>query len=127
MASASELKKISDRIEKMKEEVALKSVQDGDFRASLVRDPKAALAEEYGLEPDFFSSISIRIVEEQPNELLLNIPAPVAEGELSEEELEAVAGGVAFGVGAAGVAIAAAGVFVASATIVQNSRAGRSW
>lgn len=118
--------KIAERISKVKDEVAVQAAQDPEFRAALLRDPKAALAEEYGLDASFFAGFSVRVVAEGPNELVLTIPPAVSEGELSDEQLEGVAGGAAF------IAAVAAGAAVVSAvaaagTIAQNTRAGRSW
>jgi hypothetical protein len=120
-----DLQKIAARIQQVKEETALQAVQDEDFRAALIKDPKAALGEEYGLEPSFFSKISVRVVTENENELVIVLPPPAAE-ELSDEQLEAVAGGAAFiaGVAAAGALI---GGVAAAGTVVQNTRAGRRW
>lgn len=120
------LLKVAERVKKVKTEVAAQALQDPDFRAALLKDPKAALAEEYGLEPSFFAKFNVRIVAEGENELVITIPAASAEGELTDDQLEAVAGGAAF------IAAVAAGAAVASAvaatgTIVQGTRAGRSW
>lgn len=123
---AQSLQQVAERIHKVKEEVAVQAVQDDDFREALMRNPTAALCEEYGLEPSFFENISVRVEVENPNEVVIVIPAEAAEEELSDEQLEAVAGGAAF---IAGVAAGAAVVSAAAAagTIVQNTRAGRRW
>ena len=122
----SNLQQVAERIHKVKEEVAVQAVQDDDFRAALMRDPKAALGEEYGLEPSFFEKLSIRVEVENPNELVIVIPSPAAEDELSDDQLEAVAGGAAFIAGvAAGAAVVSA--VAAAGTVVQGTRAGRRW
>jgi hypothetical protein len=120
------LAQVAERVKKVKDEVAAQSVQDSDFRAALLKDPKAALAEEYGLEPSFFAKFNVRVVAEEPNELVITIPAAAAEGELTDDQLEAVAGGAAFiaAVGAIGGLIGGA---AAAGAVVQNTRAGRRW
>ena len=120
------LQQVAERIKQVKEEVAVQATQDDNFRAALMRDPKAALTDEYGLEPDFLAKLSIRVEVEDPNELVMVIPAEAAEEELSDEQLEAVAGGAAFiaGVAAAGTLI---GGLAAAGTVVQRTRAGRKW
>ncbi|MEQ8661332.1 MAG: NHLP leader peptide family RiPP precursor [Gammaproteobacteria bacterium] len=124
---------IAERIYRLKQEVALQSVQDDEFRASLMQDPKAALAEEYGLDVSFFDNINVRITVEEPGEVVLLIPAKSVQDELTDEQLEAVAGGAAFIAGvAAGAAVVSAvaavgAVGVGVGTIVQATRAGRRW
>lgn len=69
--------------------------EDEAFKEELVRDPEAVYAREMGQEvPDL---LNIQVLEEGPATIYLVIPrnpAPTAaEGELSDEALEAVAGG----------------------------------
>jgi len=135
--SGNQLDEIAERIYRLKKEVALQSMQDDEFRAALLRDAKAALTEEYGLVAHFFDKINIRVSVENPDEIVLVIPPKSAGDELTDEQLEAVAGGAAFIAGvAAGAAVVSAvaavgavGVAagVGAGTIIQNSRAGRSW
>ncbi len=113
--------KVAERIAKVKEEVALQAMQDDDFRAALLKDPKAALAAEYGLDQSFFAGFSLRVEVEKPDEVLLVIPGKAADEELSDDQLEAVAGGAAF------VGGVAATLIVGAATIAQQTRAGRNW
>ena len=71
-----------------------KSLQDESLRQRLLADPKAALEEELGTRlPD---NIEVRVVEETAETIYLVLPSasPVVEGvELSDQELEEVAGG----------------------------------
>ncbi len=120
--AANNLQKVAERIQKVREEVAVQAAQDENFRAALLRDPKAAICEEYGLDPSFFSKLKLRVEQENPNEIVLLIP-PKASDELTDEQLEAVAGGAAF---IAAVAVAVSAVAVASTT-AQATRAGRRW
>jgi hypothetical protein len=66
---------------------------DPQFRDRLINDPKQAISEEFGatLPP----SLNIRVLEEQPGEVVLVLPSQQTQPgrALSEAELEAVAGG----------------------------------
>jgi hypothetical protein len=70
-----------------------KSLQDESLRQRLLADPRAALEEELGTRlPD---NIEVRVVEETADTIYLVLPSasPVGESfELSDEELEVVAG-----------------------------------
>jgi hypothetical protein len=76
-------------------QLAIKSWQDEAFKQELISNPKAVYARELGREiPE---NVNIQVLEENANTLYVVIPrspanAPVS-GELSEEALEAVAGG----------------------------------
>lgn len=71
-----------------------RSLEDESLRERLLSDPKDALEEELGIRlPD---NIEIRTVEETADTIYLVLPSasPSGEGgELSDRELEAVAGG----------------------------------
>jgi hypothetical protein len=71
-----------------------KSLADNSFRQRLLADPKAALEEEIGAQlPE---EVRVVAVEETADTVYLRVPSasPVGEGgELSERELEEVAGG----------------------------------
>nr|QIZ85988.1 proteusin family (NHLP leader peptide) precursor [Oscillatoria sp. PCC 6602] len=74
------------------EQLAIKALKDPSFRAKLKANPKAVIAEEFNTQvPD---DLTIEVVEETATKMYLVLPAPEAvEEELSEEQLEAVAGG----------------------------------
>jgi hypothetical protein len=77
-----------------------KAWADEAFKAALMRDPRATLGEELGVElPE---DLEIEVVEETSRKLYLVLPAkpelPV-DRELSDQELEAVAGGTGGGGG----------------------------
>lgn len=64
---------------------------DSEFRAALLADPRAALSALLGLDlPD---AVSVEVHEESLAHVHLVIPAADGDGEISEDELEMVAGG----------------------------------
>ena len=75
-----------------------RSLQDEAFRQSLLDDPRAAIEQELGTQlPE---SVEVRAVEESADTIYLVLPsrsADVQGGELSDRELEAVAGGASAG------------------------------
>ena len=66
-----------------------KATNDPAFRAALLANPRAALDEEIGLSVP--ADFQLQVIEESPNSLCLVLPP--AQGELSNMELESVAGG----------------------------------
>jgi hypothetical protein len=79
----------------MERRLVQRSLEDEDFRQRLLDDPKAAVEQELGTRlPE---SIEVRVVEESPQTIYLVLPSasPFVEGEeLSDRELEEVAGGL---------------------------------
>ena len=73
-----------------------RSMEDEDFRQRLLDDPKGALEQELGTRlPD---DAEVRVVEESADAIYLVLPSSASPlggqgGELSDQELEAVAGG----------------------------------
>ncbi len=72
-----------------------RSMEDEELRRRLLSDPKGTVERELGAKlPE---NIEIRAVEETPETIYLVLPPAAAaspeEGELSDRELEAVAGG----------------------------------
>jgi hypothetical protein len=70
-----------------------RSLQDEDFRRRLLDDPKAAVEQEFGSRlPE---SVEVRAVEESAQSIYLVLPSasPLGQGEISDQDLEAVAGG----------------------------------
>lgn len=78
----------------MMEKIIRKAWDDDDFRQQLLNDPKQALKLAFGVDiPDF---VNITIHESKPCDLhfiLPENPEKMINGELSDEELEMVAGG----------------------------------
>lgn len=122
---------MAKRIGEAKQEIAAECVKDPEFRKKLLANPGATIEEHWGLNPGSFAQVKFNIVEESPDSILIPIPAAPKDDELSDDQLEAVAGGFAFSaaVTAAVVGGIAAGVSAigVTATAVQNSRAGRNW
>ena len=72
----------------MRERILSRAAEDGDFRALLIADPKAAISAEIGADiPDVFN---VAVHEDSATTVHLVLPpSPV----LTEAELETVAGG----------------------------------
>jgi hypothetical protein len=71
-----------------------RSLEDEDFRQRLLADPKGIIEQELGGR--FPESIEVRVVEESAQIIYLVLPSasPLGQGgELSDQELDAVAGG----------------------------------
>ena len=69
-------------------------MQDDAFRQELVRDPRGVVARELGME-QLPEHIQVQVLEESPSTVYLVLPPPVpgVGTELSDADLEAVAGG----------------------------------
>ena len=70
-----------------------RSLEDDAFRQQLLADPKAAVERELGTR--FPEGVQVRAVEEKADTFYLVLPSAsqAGGGELSDRELEAVAGG----------------------------------
>ncbi len=71
-----------------------RSMEDEDFRQRLLDDPKATVEQELGI--GLPEDVEVRVVEESPQSIYLVLPSdsPLGQGEeLSDQELEQVAGG----------------------------------
>ena len=74
-------------------QITERAAKDPAFRRELLADPKSVLARELGLAlPDF---LEVQVLEETPARVYLVLPAapPAPGAELSDEQLDAVAGG----------------------------------
>lgn len=68
-----------------------KAWKDESFKRELINNPKTVIARE--LELSLRDDVEIRVLEETANNMYFVIPAKPQAQELSEEQLEAVAGG----------------------------------
>ena len=79
----------------MERTIVQRSVEDEDFRQRLFDDSKGAVEQELGRRlPE---GVEVRVVEETPDTIYLVLPSASALGEggsLSDQELDAVAGGI---------------------------------
>jgi len=80
----------------MKRTIVQRSVEDEDFRQRLLDDPKGAVEQELGRRlPE---GVEVRVVEETKDTIYLVLPSASAlggqGGSLSDQELDAVAGGI---------------------------------
>ncbi len=104
-------------------EIAKRAIEDSDFKAELLENPKT-VAREMGIAiPD---GLKIKVVEDKPSEINMIVPFNSASGELSDIDLEAVAGGkeaskVCAGVGGVlGGGCAAAAFFTAGTSAIPS-------
>ncbi len=75
------------------QELLARSATDMPFRAKLVGDPRAAIAEFTGADPASLQGLNVRFVENSADATIVLPDFVDAAAELSEQELEAVAGG----------------------------------
>jgi len=79
--------------EQMERRLVQRSLQDEDFRQRLLEDPRATMEQELGVRLP--AEVQVQAVEETAETIYLVLPSasPLGEGgELSDRELEAVAG-----------------------------------
>lgn len=78
--------------------IVARATTDSEFRQKLVDDPHAgveSLIQELAPEVNLREGMEIKVIEEPENAFYLVVPhAPKSKVELSEEDLEAVAGGI---------------------------------
>ena len=72
-------------------QIIAKTWLDRAYKQELLENPKAVVSREFGAEVP--ADITIKVIEEDAKTLYLVLPMKPPVGELSEEQLEAVAGG----------------------------------
>ena len=82
--------------QEMERRLIEKSLEDESFRQRLIEDPKGTVEEELGTRlPE---EVRVVTVEETQDTIYLVLPStPMAGGELSDQELQSVAGGIGEG------------------------------
>jgi hypothetical protein len=76
----------------IKQQVLARAIKDAAFRQALLSDAKGVLAREFNIQVD--DGVTIRVVEDTPTTHTIVLPAQrVTAQDLSDAELEAVAGG----------------------------------
>jgi hypothetical protein len=75
----------------VEEYLGQRAARDSAFRKELIADPRAVIERETGIA--LSDGVKVEIVQEAPDHLYLVVP-PMRSGELVEQDLEAVAGGV---------------------------------
>lgn len=72
-----------------------KAASEDDFRALLKSDPNSALTKLLGRENPM-PNLKLKVIEEQPGEVTIVLPAPLQRDELPDELLDLASGGVSF-------------------------------
>jgi len=84
---------IATRLQEIKQELAQSCATDSEFRAAFLADPRGTVEAEYGLEPGSLKDLTIDPVVEKTNCIVVPIPPDINELELTDEQLDQVAGG----------------------------------
>jgi hypothetical protein len=76
-------------------DIIKRAMKDGNFRERLMKDPKSAIEQEFGVQ--FPKGVRVQVHENSPDVINLVVPGPlVAEDRsLSQAELDQVSGGMA--------------------------------
>jgi hypothetical protein len=81
--------------QEMERRLIERSLEDDAFKQRLLEDPKGTIEQELGTPVP--AEVQVRVVEETPDTIYLVLPAATSPadrgGELSDRELESVAGG----------------------------------
>ena len=111
--------KVPTREEKLAPLIA-KAWTDEAYRKELITNPKGVLQKEFGVElPD---SLTIEVLEESPTKLYIVIPSKPTD-ELTDEQLEAVAGGACD----FAVTLIVGGIKIGGAVINAGLKAAAKW
>lgn len=96
-----------EKINEVYTKVQRTAVTDEEFRAELLKDPNAAIGKLAGEElPQDFK---VKVIENDPKYAATFVLPPMADDELSDDELDSVAGGSCLLDGCGGQACAAEG------------------
>jgi hypothetical protein len=72
------------------EKVIAKALEDATFKQQLLSDPKTAVEKIIGKS---LGAVNLKVVQETANTIYLVLPVQAGDNELSDEELDFVAGG----------------------------------
>ena len=75
----------------MRDLLAKFSAENADYRAAVVNDPKKVIEAQFQLNVP--EGVSLKVVEDSADTINIVLPPNAAGGELSDADLEAVAGG----------------------------------
>lgn len=80
-----------DSIQKLVDQAKAKAWVDKGFRKALIADPKKTIEELFKITlPE---NLKFSVQEEKPDTITITLPAQASDGELSDDQLDAVAGG----------------------------------
>ena len=88
-------------LEAVKQALIQRSLQDESFRQGLLAAPKATIEQELGEQLP--ADLKVQVLEETQETVYLVLPPTRVSGELSDKELDSVAGGVKKGDGMPGL------------------------
>jgi hypothetical protein len=75
----------------LNQQVIARALKNPDYRQTLLADPRAALGQAFGQELP--ANIQVKVIEQEPDTIYLLLPHGAESAELSEDELDSVAGG----------------------------------
>jgi hypothetical protein len=117
----------AEKMKLVKQEVYDKCFSDSDFRNDLLLEPHKTLEEFYELEAGTLDTLKFDFPVEDER-MVIPIPPDLGEMELSDEQLDQVAGGAAFiGIVAVGTIKVAGGVFLIGCQINASNSSSRRW
>jgi hypothetical protein len=76
----------------LNQQVIARALKDPEYRETLLADPRAALSQAFGQELP--ADVQVKVIEQEPDTIYLLLPHGAASAELSEAELDSIAGGL---------------------------------